>query len=122
MNMGDLEKLQTWLWNEVKARDLTLAEASRRAGLNQGAISAIMNGTIPGLRQCKALARYFGIPLETVLEMAGHEHKPGSADDPLLERIIGVYADLDERRREELLVIAEAFQRVQRLEAKRAKE
>jgi|GEM_PF-1089414 len=64
--------LADWLIQACAARDLSWAEGSRRAGLSQGTISAIVRGTQPGLEICKRLATYFGIPLEDMLQMAGH--------------------------------------------------
>ena len=64
--------LAAWLIRACAARNLSWAEGSRRAGLSQGAISAIVRGTQPGLEICKGLAAYFGVPLEDVLQMAGH--------------------------------------------------
>jgi transcriptional regulator with XRE-family HTH domain len=65
-------QLAGWLIQACEARNLSWAEASRRAGLSQGAISAIVRGTQPGLESCKALASFFGVPAEEVLRMAGH--------------------------------------------------
>ncbi len=65
-------QLVDWLVQACETRDLSWAEASRRAGLTQGAISAIVRGMQPGLETCKALAAYFGVPAEDVLRMAGH--------------------------------------------------
>ncbi len=64
--------LAQWLIEACRARDLSWAEASRRSGLSQGTISAIVRGTQPGLEICKGLAGFFGVPLEDVLQMAGH--------------------------------------------------
>jgi transcriptional regulator with XRE-family HTH domain len=64
--------LAAWLIQACATRELSWAEASRRAGLSQGAISAIVRGTQPGLEICKGLAAFFGVPLEEVLRLAGH--------------------------------------------------
>ena len=64
--------LVDWLIQACETRGLSWAEASRRAGLSQGTISAIVRGTQPGLEICKGLAGFFGVPLEDVLRMAGH--------------------------------------------------
>ena len=64
--------LVAWLIQACETRDLSWAAASRRAGLSQGTISAIVRGTQPGLEICKGLAGFFGVPLEDVLRMAGH--------------------------------------------------
>ncbi len=64
--------LADWLCQACEARGLSWAEASRRAGLSQGAISAVVRGTQPGLEICKGFAAFFNVPLEDVLGMAGH--------------------------------------------------
>jgi len=64
--------LVTWLIQACETRGLSWAEASRRAGLSQGTISATVRGKQPGLEICKGLAAFFGVPLEDVLRMAGH--------------------------------------------------
>lgn len=64
--------LVAWLIQACETRGLSWAEASRRAGLSQGTISAIVRGTQPGLEICKGLAAFFGVPLEDVLRLAGH--------------------------------------------------
>ena len=64
--------LADWLVQACETRGLSWAEASRRAGLSQGAISAVVRGTQPGLAICKGFAAFFNVPLEDVLGMAGH--------------------------------------------------
>ena len=64
--------LADWLIRACEARELSWAEASRRAGLYQGAVSAIVGGIRPGLEACKSLANYFGAPVEEILRLAGH--------------------------------------------------
>lgn len=63
--------LAAWLSEECRARDLSWAEASRRAGVDKGAISLIVRGRQPGLATCEALAAFFGVPPEYVLRLAG---------------------------------------------------
>jgi hypothetical protein len=64
--------LADWLIQACETRSLSWAKASRRAGLHQGAISAIVRGAQQGLEICKGLAGFFGVPLEDVLREAGH--------------------------------------------------
>ena len=64
--------LAEWLTAACQKRELSWAEASRRAGLHQGAISAYVRGKQPGLDACKALSSFFQVPLEYVLQLAGH--------------------------------------------------
>ena len=67
----DVNALREWLNTECEQRNLSWREASIKAGLYAGSISAIMNGQRPGLETCKALAQAFGVPTEKVLQMAG---------------------------------------------------
>ena len=78
-----MEKLRVWLNEECEDRHLSWREASINAGLNPGAISAIMNGQRPGLEICKGLARYFNVSPEKVLRLAGH--LPAQPKAPLVE-------------------------------------
>jgi transcriptional regulator with XRE-family HTH domain len=68
----ELSAIARWLVAECEARDLSWAEASRRAGVDKGTISAIVRGHQPGLETCKAFAAFFETPLEDVLRLAGH--------------------------------------------------
>ena len=81
-----MEQLREWLNHECEKRNLSWREASLRAGVYAGAVSAIMNGQRPGLDVCKALAQSFGTPVEYVLELAGHL-PPSQAPDPRLQRL-----------------------------------
>ena len=66
------QRLIDWLLRQLETKNVSMGEASRGAGINQGAVSSIINGERPGLRQCKGLAVYFDVPVEQVLRMAGH--------------------------------------------------
>jgi len=66
-----------WLIEECAARDLSWAEASRRANLDKSMISMIVRGQRPSTETCRALAAFFGVSAEHVLRLAGHL---GSAD------------------------------------------
>jgi transcriptional regulator with XRE-family HTH domain len=75
------DKLVTWLIENCESRNLSWGEASTRAGLNRGAISAIINGQVPGLKVCLALADFFGVTPEFILRLAGHLPNYLSDDD-----------------------------------------
>ena len=84
--MTNVEELRDWLNVECEKRNLSWREASLRAGVYAGAISAIMNGQRPGLEVSKALAQYFGASTEHVLRMAGHlPSLPENGVDPELQ-------------------------------------
>lgn len=77
---SDLASLQDWLVGECERRNLSWREASLGAGLNPGAVSAVMTGIRPGLQICVSLAEYFSVPPEFVLRLAGHL-PPKASDD-----------------------------------------
>ena len=112
--MTNVEELRDWLNVECEKRNLSWREASLRAGVYAGAISAIMNGQRPGLEVSKALAEYFGASTEHVLRMAGHlPPLPDNGVDPRLQdtanRLIEVWEvllKLDPAAAENLLRIA----------------
>jgi transcriptional regulator with XRE-family HTH domain len=67
-----MDELQAWLREACQQHNLSWREASMRAGVNAGAISAIMNGQRPGFSVCKRLAALFGVSPEYVLRLARH--------------------------------------------------
>ncbi len=56
------DELIDWINEQVDRKGGVASTASVAAGLNRGAISAIINGDRPGLYVCKKLARFFGVP------------------------------------------------------------
>jgi transcriptional regulator with XRE-family HTH domain len=75
------------------------------AGLNQNAISDIVNGKVReiSLRTCKALARLFNTPLEEVLRLAGHIEY---SEDMALKELMEVAMSLTPEDHRELLEYA----------------
>lgn len=71
-----MEQLQQWLKDKCAERNLSWREASIGAGLNPGAVSAILKGQRPGLDSCKALAKFFHVSPILLLQLAGHIEKP----------------------------------------------
>lgn len=100
------DKFLTWLRSEMRERNLSQSEASRRAGLHQNAISEIVNGKVKevSLKTCKALAKYFGVPTEEVLRLAGHLNSVG--DDPSLRELLEIATMLTDEDRYELVELA----------------
>ena len=85
--------LGEWLIEACEVRGLSWAEASRRAGLYQGAISATVRGTQPGLEICKRLAALFGVPPDDVLRMAGHL---AQVEEPVLPgELVGLVREME---------------------------
>lgn len=69
-----MNRLGEWLNRQLQERNLSAREASKRAGLSNSAITRYMTeGGQPNLTSCHKLADFFGVPKETVLELAGHK-------------------------------------------------
>lgn len=92
-----MEQLQAWLRTQCEQNNLTWRDASMKAGLNPGAISAILKGQQPGLKTCKALANLFSVSVVLILQMAGHiDIMPNSplTYDPLVQRLLANFQTL----------------------------
>jgi hypothetical protein len=81
-----MEQLQQWLEEKCNEQNLSWREASIKADLNPGAISAIMGGQVAGLESCKALAKLFRVSPVFVLRLAGHLEDP--ANSPNLSELL----------------------------------
>lgn len=79
--------LTEWLREACMKRTLSWREASIKAGVDKGTISAIMRGAQPGLEVCKGLAGLFNVPPEDVLRLAGHL-SPNPAAAPVPELVL----------------------------------
>lgn len=96
------DELIKWLNEQLERTNLSQSEASRRAGLGQNAISEIVNGRIPGLRVCMALADFFGYEPEYILRLAGHLSPPQPDNDinpkfrATAERLFAIWESLEE--------------------------
>jgi len=113
----DTSPIAAWLLEECENRNLSWSQASRRAGVSRGMISAIVNGQRPGLETCKALAGFFKVPPERVLRLAGHLSNPPAPQHSEEEEIITVWGQLPAWKREDLLLQARTT-----IEAQRQKE
>jgi len=79
--------LAAWLVEECNKRNLSWAEASRRAGVAANTISQVVNGTPAGPKRLAALAEYFDAPIEQIYQFAGLLPEPDDPDhDPLVQR------------------------------------
>jgi len=98
-----------WISEEIKKRRWTQNELARAAGLSSGLVSRIMNGQRPGLQVCKDLARALDLPIDTVLELAGHLPREDDLD-PDLEQIKNIFRKLPPAARKALLGVAHSLQ------------
>lgn len=115
-----LHQLQEWLTEACRERNLSWREASIGAGVNPGAVSAIMSGVRPGLQVVINLAEFFDVPPEFLLRLAGHlppkRAKPGDLSSvarhkftQLMELGAELPTDLQEEFAEILLGLARIF-------------
>lgn len=81
MNGDTVNKFQRWLLREINERNLSMREASLKAGLDHGAISRFLDKTQPSLESCRKLAVFFDVPNGLVLFLAGHLEAPPGMDD-----------------------------------------
>lgn len=86
--------LTEWLLEACMKRNLSWREASIKAGVDKGTISAIMRGAQPGLEVCKGLAGLFNVPPEDVLRLAGHLSPNPTAPVPELVMLMREVGEL----------------------------
>jgi len=99
--METQKQLAEWLIVECNKRNLSWAEASRRAGVAANTISQVVNGTPAGPKRLTALADYFNAPHAFVFQLAGLLSNPADEDyDPLVERYAGELIDIWRQLRE----------------------
>lgn len=94
-----------WLLKEMENRGLSQAELARRAGVNQSTISLVIGGKRGvGEDLCTALAKAFGLPIETIFRAAGLlPHRPGTDED--FEELKHLFSQMSEEEQEEFLAI-----------------
>ena len=99
------DAFRTWLNRMLDEHHMSQAEASRRAGLNQNAISNLMTGRIKGvtLNTAIALSQLFGTSPVEILKMAGRLESSPSDDELGWAELIWLARKLNPEAREELL-------------------
>lgn len=103
--------LATWLITECEKRNLSWAEASRRANISPNTISDAVNGTSIGHKRLLALAEFFGRAPEDVFRMAGLLPPLPSSNNGLPPEIVAA-----------TLEIQEIWRRVYRMDPEAARE
>jgi transcriptional regulator with XRE-family HTH domain len=74
-----------WLQGELNERGWLQSECARRCGVKAAVINRAVNGQVPGLEVCKAIATALGCPAHFILIQAGH--LPSVTGDPLYDEI-----------------------------------
>lgn len=99
-----MDSFSTWVLNEVDQRGWTPAELARRAGLNTGTLSNILNGNRrPGPEVCRAIAKALGEPEEKVFRLAGLLSSLPASNDPTLVELQELVKNLPPAQRKQAL-------------------
>ena len=114
MVTGPVERIESefidWLTSELVARGWSMRELARRGRpISTSAISNTLNGyNNPGKRVCRAIARAFNLPVETVFRYA-NILPPEVQEDEGESRLTTIYRKLDNHHRAILLATARAI-------------
>lgn len=107
-NLGELQK---WLLRQLNHRNESAREASLGAKLNHGAISHYLGGNRPSPMSCRKLARYFEVPAEMLLYLAGYISAPRD-HDAFVKQMSEISEEWTEDERQEVLDMVLALCRV----------
>lgn len=112
-----MSKFSDWLEQELKDRELSQSELSRRAGVTRAAINGVLSGARgPGVDLIKGIAKAFNIPAEEVFRHADIL-PPTITKNELVERILLEMEDLPKDEKENVL---EYIKMMRRLREKRS--
>lgn len=97
-----------WILDEVNKRGWTPAELAKRAGINTGTLSRVLNGTRnPGPDLCLAVAKALGEPPEKIFRLAGLlPILPAGEEDQTLKEILDIAKNMSPENRQDLLSYA----------------
>lgn len=116
-----MKDFSVWLLEEVNERGWTFAELAKRAGMNTGTLSRVLNETRnPGPDFCTAIARALGIPVEEVFRRAGLlPQLSANEDEQVIRELMDILKNMTPENRQDLLSYARY--RFQQQEAKKRK-
>ncbi len=98
-----------WVLAQIEARDWSVRELARRAGVSHGAINNVLNDLRnPGPDLCQALARALHVPAEEVFRRAGLLPERPSYN-VREERALYLFSRLPDAAQEYLLTTMEAL-------------
>jgi transcriptional regulator with XRE-family HTH domain len=93
-----------WINGEIKAREWSQSDLSRKSGITTAQISRVLNRErLPGIEFCKGIARAFGLKDIQVLEIAGlATDKDRVKFSPIVEATAAMLNELSENDQEEI--------------------
>jgi transcriptional regulator with XRE-family HTH domain len=65
------KRLMEWLNAALRSKEITQNELARQSGVSSATLSAIRHGHTPTLETVRALAKYFDMDVESLMEIAG---------------------------------------------------
>lgn len=117
--------VSTWLEAQIQHVDTNAYGISHVLGVTPRTVYKWLDGThIPGPLNCRSLARFFGVPEQQVLILAGHvSANPGPShnplpiytvpDDPDLGVALRLFSALDKDERRRILAIMRILRDIQ---------
>ena len=84
-----------WFRGQLRVRELSQADFARTSGKQTGVVSDWATGKrTPDPQSCDLIADVFGIPIDTVLEAAGHRPRIGDIEDEQEKEMLVLFSSL----------------------------
>ncbi len=75
------ETFRAWFAGQLKRREWNQSDAARRMGIQPSVVSHWISGKrVPSPQSCDLISDAFGVPVDLVLELAGHRPAPLPVD------------------------------------------
>lgn len=104
---AEMNNFSAWLNEELNKRNWIQADLHRKSGLSRSVISdVIAEKTSPGFEFCIAVAKALDLPPDYVMRKAGLL-PPAPAETEQTERLLYLFNQLPQDRRDDLLDYAE---------------
>lgn len=92
-----------WLAEEMRQREMTQSDLSRKSGISQAAISRVLKGDRePGHKFCIEISKALRLPQDVVLSAAGHSPRK-TLRSLLTERAVELFSRFTEGEQQQIL-------------------
>ena len=112
---------QKWLNAELHNRNLSARAASMGAKIGRAQVSRYLGGKRPSAENCRKLARYFDVPEEFLLRLAGYIRSAAGESEYVAE-LSAVVESLPESEKRDLLEFARLRARLTKAARERHEE